>query len=439
MNDRLGQDEGEREPDFFSDPALISESKPYLARLRAKCPVLKEEYFGSLMVTGYDEVTDVLTRKDGEFSSAVTNLGPTTELPFVPQGDDITDQLEATRDQIPWSVYFVSHDGKKHADQRALVTKLLTHKRLKQNEEYLYSLSDRLIEAFVGEGRCDILSQYAHPVTTFAICDILGIPEQDREKLLDLIGAPPSQIGGDAEHKTGPDPLIFLKAFFDHYIDQRAVCPEADAMTELAHARYRDGSVPTPETISSLARFMFGAAQDTTSRLIAMATRYIAEDPGLQARLRSDAKLIPNFLEEVLRFEPPVKMIYRLAAKSTTVAGVDVPAGTVLNVSLTGASNDPARFDAPEKLDPDRPNVRDHMAFSRGVHGCPGAPLARLEARVAIERLLARTSSIRLSEAHHGPENDRAFRFEQTFSFLSLSDLHIEFEPADADAVHGGA
>jgi cytochrome P450 len=152
--------------------------------------------------------------------------------------------------------------------------------------------------------------------------------------------------------------------------------------------------------------------------------------PELQQRLRADPARVPDFLEEVLRFDGPVKVVYRLAQKRTEVAGQDVPAGTVLTACLTGASNDPAHFDRPDVFDIDRPNKRDHLAFSRGVHACLGAPLARLESRVAIERLLARTSDIRLSEPHHGPAGERRYRFEPTYTFRSLSDLFIEFDPA---------
>ena len=161
-----------------------------------------------------------------------------------------------------------------------------------------------------------------------------------------------------------------------------------------------------------------------------MAVLILGENPALQTRLRNDPKRIPDFLEEVLRYDAPVKVIYRLAQKTTTIGGVEVPAGTVVTLSLTGASNDPSHFEHPKQFNIDRSRIRDNLAFSRGVHACPGATLARIESRVAIERLLARTADIRISEANHGPKGARRYRFEPTYSFRSLSDLHIEFEPA---------
>lgn len=201
-------------------------------------------------------------------------------------------------------------------------------------------------------------------------------------------------------------------------------------MSELVQARFKDGSSPDFDTLSNMARFLFGAGQDTTSRLIAMAVLVLGERPDLQQRLRADPGRIPDFIEEVLRFDGPVKVAYRLATTDTSVGGIAIPAGTILAVSYNAASNDPARFAHPDRFDIDRPGLRDHMGFGKGPHGCLGAPLGRMEARIAIEHLLARVADIRISERHHGPAGTRVYRFEPTYTFRSLADLYIEFDPA---------
>lgn len=418
------------EADFFSSPDIIADPKPYFEALRSHGAAAFEPFHGTLMVTGYDAVMDVLTRKDDSFSSAVSVIGPIPPLPFTADGDDAGDMIEAHRDELPWSEHLVCFDGRKHAEHRALLTSLLTHKRLKQNQDYLAGLADRLIDGFIARGACNAVPEYGHATTTYAISDLMGIPLPDRAELLELIGAPPSQIDGDAVHKVGSDPLVFMKARFDGYLRDRLAQPRDDLMSELIHSRFRDGSVPDFDTVSNLARFLFGAGQDTTSRLIAMAIKLLAEDPRLQRALRDTPARIPDFLEEVLRYDAPVKVVYRIARRRTKIGEVDVPAGTILTICLTAANHDPEHFNAPESFDLDRPRLRDNMAFSRGAHGCLGAPLARLEARIAIERLLARTADIRLSEAHHGVPGARRYRYEPTYSFRSLSDLHIEFTPA---------
>jgi cytochrome P450 len=417
------------EADFFSDMQVINDPRSYFHQVRSRCPVMREKYQGTFMVTGHDEVSEVLSRKDGAFSSVVSVVGPIPPLPFQPEGDDISEQLEIHRHELPWSAHLVCFDGKQHSDHRALLTGLLTYKRVKANEEYLHGLADRLIERFVSTGRCQVTTEYAHAVAIYAISDIMGIPEADRVELIELLGPAPSQLEGDAAHKIGADPLVFLKDRFDVYLRERQQKRGTDLMSDLVHLRFKDGSEPSFETFSLLARFLFGAGQDTTARLVGMAICILGERPGLQTRLRGEPQRIADFLEEVLRYDGPVKVVYRLAKTSTQIAGVDVPAGSIVTVSLTGANNDPRYFERPDEFDIDRPNLRDNMSFSRGAHACLGAPLARLEARVAIERFLARVPDFRISEEHHGPPHARRYRYEPTYSFRSLSQLHIEFTP----------
>jgi cytochrome P450 len=382
------------------------------------------------MVTGFDEALAILNDKNGIFSNACSVVGPIPGLPFEPQGHDIREQLEAHRATLPWADHLVCMDGKQHAEHRMLLGSLLTYKRLKANEEYLHDLANRLIDGFIANGKCAVVPEYAHATTTYAISDLMGIPEGDRAELLQLIGAPPSQVDGDAVHKVGPDPLVFMKPRFDQYLRDRLENQRGDLMSELVHAKFKDGSSPEFDALSNLARFLFGAGQDTTSRLIAMAILILGEEPELQQRLRQEPGRIPDFIEEVLRYDAPVKVAYRLAVVDTNIGETEVPAGTLITVCYTAASNDPAHFERPEKFDIDRPHVRDHMGFGRGFHGCLGAPLGRMESRIAIERLLARVSDMRISEEHHGPAGARRYRFEPTYTFRSLSDLFIEFTPA---------
>ncbi len=417
-------------PDFFSDLDVIADSRSYFDLMRSTAPVMREPYHNTLMVTGFAEVLEILNDKSGTFSNACSVVGPMPGLPFEAAPHDIREQLESHRGTMPWADHLVCMDGQRHFEHRMLVGSLLTYKRLKQNEDYLNSLVDRLIDGFIAKGKCAVVPEYAHATTVYAISDLMGIPEGDRAELLELIGAPPSQIDGDAAHKVGPDPLIFMKPRFDQYLRERLDSPRGDLMSELVQMKFKDGSSPDFDALSNLARFVFGAGQDTTSRLIAMAILILGEDPALQQRLQREPERIPDFIEEVLRYDAPVKVAYRLAVVDTRVGDVEVPAGTLLTICYNAASNDPAHFEHPEKFDIDRPHVRDHMGFGRGVHGCLGAPLGRMESRIAIERLLARLKDIRISEEHHGPPGARRYRFEPTYTFRSLAELDIEFAPA---------
>ena len=163
-------------------------------------------------------------------------------------------------------------------------------------------------------------------------------------------------------------------------------------------------------------------------RLLSAALQILGDRPDLQKALRADRSKIGNFIEEALRYESPVKGDFRLATRPVTLGGVEVPAGATLMVVNCAANRDPRRFTDPETFDAARSNARQHIAFGRGIHTCPGAPLARAEARVAIERLLDRTSDIRISEAHHGPAGARHYRYVPTYILRGLTELHLEFD-----------
>ena len=226
-------------------------------------------------------------------------------------------------------------------------------------------------------------------------------------------------------------PLEHLYREFTTYIEDRRASPREDVLTGLATATFPDGS--TPEVIDAVrvAANLFAAGQETTVRLLGSAVQLLAEDAELQQKLRDDRELIPNFIEESLRTESPIKGDFRLSRVPTTVGGVDIPAGTTLMLLLAAANRDPRRFEDPATFDVNRANARQHISFGRGIHTCPGAPLARAEARVCLERLLDRTSDIRISESEHGPAGDRRYRYVPTFILRGLTQLHIEFTPND--------
>jgi cytochrome P450 len=160
--------------------------------------------------------------------------------------------------------------------------------------------------------------------------------------------------------------------------------------------------------------------------------KHLALHPELQDELREHKDKIPNFIEEALRMESPVKTDFRLTKRSTTVAGVDIAAGTPVMLLNGAANRDPRRFECPAEFRIDRENAQSHIAFGRGVHSCPGGPLARAEARISIERILDRTRNIRLSEEHHGPVGAQRFHYEPTWILRGLTSVHLEFDAVEA-------
>ena len=153
----------------------------------------------------------------------------------------------------------------------------------------------------------------------------------------------------------------------------------------------------------------------------ATALLLLGEHPELQQLLRDERDRIPNFVEETLRFESPIKGDFRLSRVPTTVGGVDIPAGTTVMVLNGAANRDPRRFERADEFQLDRANARQHIAFGHGIHTCPGAPLARAEARVSIERLLDRMTDITISEAEHGPADARRYEYAPTYILRGLT------------------
>jgi cytochrome P450 len=413
--------------DFFTDASLIPDPYPYFDHLRQHCPVMPQSEQGVVAITGHQEALAVY--KDPAFSSCVSVAGPFSGLPFEPEGDDIGELIEAHRSQIPMSEHIVTQDSPEHTRTRGLLSRLLTPKRLKENEDFMWRLADQQLDEFVSRGRCEFLDDYARPFSGLVIADLLGVPPEDHEEFRAVFSG---QVVGDIEDDSITrtlNPLEYLNEAFSAYITERRREPRSDVLTELATAKYPDGSTPEVIDVVRLATFLFAAGQETTTKLLSFGMRMIAENPGIQTLLREDRSRITTFVEETLRTESPVKCHFRMARTSTSIGDVKIPAGSTVML-LPGASNRDARkFEEPNEFRVDRPNVREHLAFGRGNHSCPGAPLARAEGQISINRILDRMSDIAILETEHGGPDARRYTYEPTWQMRGLTQLHIEFTP----------
>ncbi len=416
--------------DFFQDGGLVADPYPYYEALRAQCPVTREPHYGVWMVTGYDEAVEVL-HDSKTFSSCISVTGPFPGFPVPLEGDDVTGLIEQHRYELPFSDQLPALDPPVHTDHRALLMRLITPKRLKENEEAMGKIVDRVLDEFLAGGEGEFISEFAGPFTLLVIADLLGVPEEDQDEFLARLQRRRGRERalGNIGKQMSHSPLEFLYGRFTAYIEDRRREPRGDVLTGLATATFPDGSVPEVADVARVAANLFSAGQETTVRLLSSALHVIAERPEVQQLLRAEPGRIPNFVEEALRFESPAKGDFRLSRIPVTVGGVGLPAGTMLMVLNGAANRDPRQFTDPATFDPARPNARRHIAFGRGVHTCPGAPLARAEGRVSIERLLDRTSDIRISERVHGPAGARRYRYLPTYMLRGLSSLQLEFTP----------
>jgi cytochrome P450 len=418
--------------DFFRDDAVVADPFPYFEHFRERCPVRREARRGVFLVTGYDEACAIYN-DPATFSSCNSVIGPFPGFPVPLEGDDVTDLIEEHRDQLPFSDQLPTFDPPKHKAHRGLLMRLLTPKRLRENEDFMWRRADRQIDEFVGRGACELVRDYAKPFTLYVVADLLGVPESEHETFREELQGErrgSRVVGGTGDASMSHTPLAFLYDRFTTYVEDRRREPRDDVLTALATGTFPDGSTPEVIDVVRVATNLFSAGQDTTVRLLATALLAIAERPDIQQLLRDDRDRIPDFVEECLRHESPVKGDFRLARRATEVGGVEIPAGSTVMVLNGAANRDPRRFEDPDEFRVHRPNSREHLAFGRGIHACPGGPLARSEARVSIEGLLDRMRDIRVSDAEHGPPGQRRFDYDPTFILRGLTRLHLEFTPA---------
>ncbi len=415
--------------DFFRTRRLYQDPYPYYDYVRDQGPVWREPHHGVVMVTGFDEAIAVLN-DSATFSSCNTVSGPFVPFPVPFEGDDVSDVIDTYRDTLPFSDQLPSFDPPKHTAHRALLMRLITPKRLRENEEFMWRLADQQLDEFLGRGTCEFIHDYAGPFTLLVIADLLGVPEEEHATFREeLQGEARNAHGTDKEGRVAHKPLEFLYERFTTFIEDRRRAPRKDVMTELATATFPDGSLPEVHDVMLIAANLFAAGQETTARMLGTALRRIGDDAELQQALRDDRSRIPGFIEEIVRLESPIQGNFRMARRHTTLGGVDIPAGTTLMVLEAAANHDPRQFECPNDMRLDRTNGRLHIGFGFGIHACAGAPLARAEGRVSLERIFERMADIRVSEAEHGPAGDRHYQYTPIYMLRGLESLHLEFTP----------
>jgi cytochrome P450 family 150 subfamily A5 len=407
---------------FFKDRAIQDDPYAYYDWLRAQNPVWQEPRYGIFMISGHEEAMAVYNDAT-TYSSCNTIAGPFVKFSVPFEGDDVSQIIDEHRHELPFSDQLPSFDPPMHTEQRGLLMRLITPKRLSENEEFMWRLCDRQLDEFLGKGECEFISEFASPFTLLVIADLEGVPEADHGKfkarLTNLIGGP-----------TAHNPLEFLYDQFTEYVEDRRLNPREDVLTGLATAKFPDGSTPDAKEVALIAANLFAAGQETTVRLLSFALKMLGERPDLQKLVRDNREYIPNFIEETLRIESPLRGQFRMARVRTTLASVDIPAGSSVLLLPGAANRDPRFFENPNEFDIERKNARKHLAFGFGIHTCAGAPLARAEGRVVLNRLFDLTSDISISEAAHGPTGDRRYEYLPTYLFRGLTNLNLKLTPA---------
>jgi len=310
-----------------------------------------------------------------------------------------------------------------HQRYRSLFSKAFSSRRAAQLEPYIRRTANELVDTFVNDLKVDLVSQFAVPLSLTVFTSILGLPRADIATLKrwsDDAAAPLGEkITREREVECAQSELE-AQQYFAAKLDERRREPRDDFLTELCAARL-GGSRPLDNgEIFYLLLQLLVAGHETSASLISSAMMLLLKHPVQMAAVSADPGLIPNFIEESLRLEPPIKAFFRVAKTDTELAGIKIPTGSRLAVLYASANRDEAHFADPERFDIYRENASDHLAFGLGIHYCLGASLARTEARIAFEVLLGRLKDIRL-----GAGND--FTHTPSFVFRGLKELHLEF------------
>jgi cytochrome P450 len=377
------------ELDYFGlDEATIADPHQYFAAIQARSGVYREPHHGVFVVTRADLIREI-ARDVARLSSLNSQTGPDTEYPGTFHGPDICAQVQAFRQQMRLPPLLMS-DPPAHTMERSLVAKLFTPPRVDRVRPLMRELAHSLIDDWVELGAVDFVDRFARPFPFLVITTMLGIPEEDRAAIEERTRH--ERPDGPEDRET----TLFVLDRLMAYLESRRHHEREDHLGLLAGARYDDGSLPDVFHLSEVAGVVFLAARETTTALLTSGVQILATDPQLLATLRRDRSQVPRFVEEVLRFEPPVKGLFRLPVVDVELAGVTFPAGSNVMLAWAGGNRDPREVADPGTFRLDRAAAEPLFSFGAGPHYCIGARLARTEAAVAFDALLTRLQSISL-------------------------------------------
>jgi cytochrome P450 len=410
--------------DPLFDAAVVEDPHPYFARLRSTDPVHEIAGTGTFLVTRMDLVHEVVGNPH-IFSSVSTrflhhraNDGRPGLRSAVP-GTELEDGQGAV---------LATADPPDHGRQRRVVSRCLSTSAMQAMEPEFRALVDRVLDAALPTGRVEWMGEVAEPLPMIMVARVLGLPDELAPQLKGQGYASVEAIGGFVTDERLAElgaPMTDVGPIVDAYLAARAE-GSYDVTTLIGVcAQAADAGELTDEEAFFILFLLLSAGGESTTSLTGTGVRILAERPDLQARLRARPELIPAFVEEACRIDPPFRGHYRRVVTDTQLAGTHLPAGATLVLVWPAANRDPDAFADPDVIDLDRPNPRRHVGFGWGIHLCVGAPLARVEAKVAFEQLLARTTTFSVEPAA------APLRHHRSLMIRRLMELPLAVDPAD--------
>lgn len=421
------------------DQDLVDNPYPVWSDLRMSCPVYREPLFNVVVVTKYNDIVDVARRPE-DFSSVLAAYGPNAkERGSIPdrlavaarkvgQSDAeesgyVNVMLDAYQADIQDQLQHV--DPPLHTHHRRIISRWFSPDALAAREGEVRELAQLLISRISAGGEVEMLDAFAGPFPATVAANTIGVPAEHHDLFLDwkeeIIGNPDATAS-----RVSSDRYTRIRELFRQFIVERRAEPRNDIITTLVQARTVEGEPLDDVAILGILMLFLGGGQETTAKALTTGLKLLAERPDLQQQLGDDAARIPAFVEEVLRIDPPVRGIFRLARRDTVIGDVEVKEGSLIQIMWASGNRDEDIFAAAEDFDPARTFGRSlekpFLTFGHGIHLCPGAPLARLQLRVGFEELLKAFGSFTLSERNE-------YRYFKSQVLRGLAGLWVKLEP----------
>lgn len=366
--------------DPTQSPEFLRNPYPVYDRLRSQAPVQRVPTgpggHYSYLVTGYNEARQAF---------ADPRLSKSTAAFFAsrPTGRNLHPAVSQT---------MLATDPPQHTRLRALVTKAFTSGAVARLRPYIAHVVNDLLDAWGPRREADLVAELAVPLPVTVICHMLGVPEADRMKVREwskaLFAAGQPALIDSASHAVAE--------YMTDLIAVKRAAPDDSLLHDLIVVRDGQDHL-TEDELVSLAVLLLIAGHETTTNFIGNAALALLENPSDLAQVHADPEMFSSFLDELLRFDSPVGIAtFRYSTEPLTIGGTEIPAGTPVLIAPGAANRDPERFQNPNQLDLRR-DARGHLAFGHGIHRCLGAPLARLEAEIALTTLVSRFPNLRLA------------------------------------------
>jgi cytochrome P450 len=400
----------------WGTPEFTSCPYPFYSRLHQEAPVFHIPGTKTYLLTRWADIAYV-TQNVKLFVQAPNEFKPAFEVDFP------TVEL--------YSPQAVPHtNGSEHKIKRAWVQRLVERERLRTYEPLIRNITDELIDGFISNGQCEFRWDFAEKLPAYVMMDLLGLPREDAQLFM-VDEVPPAERGA---HKQQEFEYVF------NAIADRLEDPKGDFLSEILYDQIdKDGGVDINFQVAQGTNLIL-AGSETTAHLLMNTMAMLCRSPGLQGRVRGDRSLLRPLIEESMRLESPVQWAPpRIATRNAVVGGVEIPAGATLWLLLGAANRDPEKWENPDTLRLERPNLaQEQLGFGRGPHLCIGAPLARLEALIAFDRLLTRLEdfyavdqSSDLTNVMKAPPPQREGVFDSSGTMHGPKTLVVRFETGD--------